>query len=127
MKKIITLIIVAALGFSAGKIAGKMSLSKQNHLPERFKLGKTGSASDGLQLIIKGILKIEVNRANQTHEFLLKIDTGDTYVLFNAPYLNALLMNKIEGKTVKIKGLYISKTKYKEYPGIYIQDILEVY
>jgi hypothetical protein len=128
MKKLIIIILVGGLGYAAGTVYGKIAAKREDKLPFRLKAGVTMAKpeANGLQVVVKGVIQIEQDKFSKNKDIMLKTDTGDAFVLLNPPFDNALLMNKTNGKTATIKGFYLSQTKSRRYPGIYIQDILEV-
>ena len=101
-------------------------LYKKETLPEKIKSQIIDDENNGLPIIIKGVVLNAYNKWTETNEVVMKVDTGKIFILFNAPYVNTLKINNLFGKTVKLSGLNISKTQYANYPGLYIQDILEV-
>jgi hypothetical protein len=76
-------------------------------------------------VILKGVAALESSPSLSASQVVIKTETGQTYFAFNAPYVNTLRFECI-GKKVKVKGINVTKTTFKGYPGIYIQDILEV-
>lgn len=77
-----------------------------------------------VHLILKGKVVEEIDERN-IKEFVFVTDTGKRYVIFNPPYVNTLIF-QARGKTVKIKGYTFGITSFKNYPGFYIEDILEI-
>jgi hypothetical protein len=125
MRKILLITLVIITGFAAGVVLRRLPIVQQK-LSGKMKADSSKYGALNVQIIIKGILAKEFSNEMQFNTIVLKTDTAGTYVLFNPPYVNALTMNKLYGKTVKLKGLFVPKTKYKDSKGIYIQDILEV-
>lgn len=87
--------------------------------------GAKPAPPDGVQMVIKGKVKDVTDEQTKTSAIVIQTETGDNWVAANPPFVNTLKMKAI-GKTVKVKGISISKTSFKNFPAIFIKDILEV-
>jgi len=81
-------------------------------------------------MILKGVLKWEEQEiapnVQPIRNVVIVTDIGKTYVLSGpAAYVNTLIFNAI-GKEVKLKVLITGKTSFKDYDGLWIDDILEI-
>lgn len=82
-------------------------------------------------IAVKGIVNWETQELSITGKVpplknvVLTTETGQKYVLTNPPYVNTLIFNAI-GKKVKLKGFTMGKTSFKDYEGLWVEDILEI-
>jgi hypothetical protein len=79
----------------------------------------------GVQMIVKGRIHNDSLPMTMNTQLVITMETGDTYVLGNGPYVNTLRL-KAMGKMVKLKGIDVGETSFKKYHGLYVQDILEI-
>jgi len=82
-------------------------------------------------MVLKGIVKWEEQEiapnVQPSRNVILYIpDVNQKYVLMGPPaYVNTLIFNAVN-KEVKLKVLTIGKTSFKDYEGLWIEDILEI-
>ncbi len=77
-------------------------------------------------VILTGTIKWEKDEHSPVSSIVLETETGSKYILFNPKYENLLIFNAVN-KKVKIKGITMGeKTSFKGYPGIWIEDVLEI-
>ncbi len=80
---------------------------------------------DMAKVVLSGTMANDRNPATgMINEPVLVMDTGEKFVLFNAPYVNTL--REQIGKRVKVRGSMTGPTSFRNYRGIIIDDILEV-
>ncbi len=145
MKKISILILIIFL--VGAVIGGYLFIRKktQKKPPEKIKIQlPTSEVVDAYRIrfstripvpekslmVLKGVVNWEKQeilpgKAQPLQEVVLTTETGEKYVLSNPPYVNTLIFNAI-GKKVKIKGLTMGKTSFKNYDGFWVEDILEI-
>ncbi len=82
------------------------------------------TAPTGTKIILAGKVTKEKDDLGSV-QLVIQSDVGTKYILLNTPYLIRIEKDGL-GKTVKLKGITISKTTFKNYPAIYIEDILEI-
>ncbi|MDW8056248.1 MAG: hypothetical protein RMJ13_06035 [Elusimicrobiota bacterium] len=143
MKKFVLLtILVIAAGIGGWYYFFK--LKRQQRSPEVIKIKlPTGEVVDAYRIrfstripvperammIVKGVVnweKQEIHpKAQPLEQVVLTTDTGQKFVLSNPPYVNTLIFNAI-GKKVKLKAVTMGKTSFKDYEGLWIEDILEI-
>jgi len=81
---------------------------------------------DGVEVVLNVRVTNEtlVTAVSKETQLVLETENGKRFLPSNAPYINTL--RTVSGRNVTIKGVTISKTSFKNYPAIYIKDILEV-
>jgi hypothetical protein len=129
MKRVLPVVMAAALvAGGAGSLYSKEKKEVKkvdSPVAATEKVTASQGAPEGVQVILKGMAALESSPSLSAAQVVIKTETGQTYFAFNAPYVNTLRFNCI-GKKVKVKGINVTKTTFKGYPGIYVQDILEV-
>ena len=135
-------IIAAILAFCLGAIligCKKHAASKPQNLPEQirvklpsgevvtaYRLGqKIPPPPSGTRIVLSGRVVREKDDMGSVQLVLIS-DVGAKYILLNAPYMARLEKSSL-GKKAKIRGIIISRTSFKNYPAIYIKDILEIH
>jgi len=147
MKKLITIlsiILITAIAIT-GTVFYIMKKKKQIRQPEVIKIKlPTGEVVDAYRIrfttyvpvpernlmILKGKVVWEEQEiapnVQPIRNVVLITDVGTKYVLMGPPaYVNTLIFNAI-GKQIKLKVLTVGKTSFKDYEGIWIEDILEI-
>ncbi len=138
MRKEFTLVLIMALGIGLFIAGCKKKPPKPTNLPAQVKVklpsGEVVTAykmtkltqvpPTGTRLIISGKISREQGDLGSV-QLILTADSGTKYVLMNPPFMARLEKDGL-GKTAKLKGVVISKTSFKNYPAIYIEDILKL-
>ena len=143
MKKTLIISLIAGcvlLGAVAGYMVYRKSQQPKQPTPEQFKVrlptGEVVTAykivqatqrapmPSGTRIIIKGRIVREKDDIGSS-QLVLVSDTGVRFILLNAPYMRKLEKEGIK-KTAKLKGITIEKTSFKNYPALYIEDIVEI-
>ena len=128
---------VAALGiaFTGCK---KAKPNRPQNLPEQIKVKlpsgevvtayrigqKVQTPPSGTRVVVSGKVMKETDEIGSA-QLVLESEVGTKYILLNPPYMYKLEKSAL-GKTAKIKGVTIAKTSFKNYPAIYIEDIVEI-
>lgn len=144
MKKVSIIILIGTIliGLSVGGYY--FFMKKRSKKPEVIKIKlPTGEVVDAYRIrfstripvpeketmILKGKVLWEEQPIGQNVQpmknVVLETETGKKYVLSNAPYVNTLIFNAIN-KNVKLKGVTMGKTSFKDYEGLWVEDILEI-
>ena len=88
---------------------------------ENINAKKTWYLPVGSPLMLQG----KVSYDQSVNGVILTLDTGKEYMLFNAPYTNTLRFEGM-GREIKVLGKYIGQITKKDYPALFIDDIVSV-
>ena len=130
-------LLVLALGLSFGGCK-KAKAGRPQNLPAGIKVKlpsgevvtayrigqKVQTPPSGTRVVISGKVGKESDDIGSV-QLVLVSEVGTKYILLNPPYMVRLEKSAL-GKTAKIKGVTIAKTSFKNYPAIYIEDIVEI-
>jgi hypothetical protein len=82
------------------------------------------TAPTGARVIVSGKVTKEKDDLGSV-QMVIQSEVGTKYILLNTPYMMRIEKNGL-GKKVKLKGVTIAKTTFKNYPALYIEDIIEI-
>ncbi|MCX5781688.1 MAG: hypothetical protein NT145_03145 [Elusimicrobia bacterium] len=82
------------------------------------------TAPTGARIIVSGKVTKEKDDLGSV-QMVIQSEVGTKYILLNTPYMMRIEKNGL-GKKVKLKGVTIAKTTFKNYPALYIEDIIEI-
>ena len=131
----IFLVLISGLAFSGCK---KVNAHKPQNIPGQVKVKlpsgdivtayrvgqKVQPPPSGTRMVVSGKVRKETDEIGSV-QLVLETEVGAKYILLNPPFMYRLEKSAL-GKKAKVKGVTIARTSFKNYPAIYIEDIIEI-
>lgn len=138
-KKFVAAVFLALMSGLAFGGCKKVNAHRPQNLPAQVKIKlptgevvtayrmaqKVQPPPSGTRVIVSGKVRKETDDIGST-QLVLETEVGTKFILLNPPYIYRLEKSAL-GKKVKVKGVTIAKTSFKNYPAIYMEDILEIH